>query len=670
MDRIVEAILPEKDQEILAVFTPEQRFEIKRRLRVLSSLALFIGKDYTMPVELDEPGSGWSWDFKNNIIHADAKDLLEKHMDFLRFVICHEGGHRRITRADFIPLEEWRQPGFSFMMNCVEDPRDNNFVAECYYKFAQQMAVAYDRDLDIENKAKEKAVKKLGYEPRFVKAGFEYIKQWYRETQGLGTELTEGLPEDVRLAVAATLEAARDSWWRYPSRQEADESEDNIQRYARASYEINRDKIWPEFRKLVEADLQDQRLRQLLKELHQEGQKSGKDTGQKPSLPPELKDKLSPAQAKDLEKAEDLTGIPEDLKNKLKEYFDSLPEDKKKELTDKAGKSLKELEDEINVDIAGKLNEKPEDREGNKDGLVTAEKDETEDAADETKDDDEVERANREKMEALFEQEGEDAYQRTLVEVSDDIDALTADLRDIFKKRKIEKFEAGYRSGRRWNVRQRIREKIAGIPLFKTEAREQKEAESEESDYAVTLMIDLSGSMEGEKIEETFKALIIWAETLNNLGIKFEIVGFQDILLEYKAFDEALSEDIRRKISGMLLEVSNGNPGGHNQAEDNNDGPCLLTASSRLASQSERNKFLVVLSDGEPVVRGISSQKAAEDLKKAVAAISQNTRQHIIAIGLMSGAVSRFYENHLANVTASQMREALAELLREIIEIY
>lgn len=49
------------------------------------------------------------------MIRIDPKDLLEKSMDYLRFVISHEGGHRRISRTDFIPLEEWRQPGFSFM---------------------------------------------------------------------------------------------------------------------------------------------------------------------------------------------------------------------------------------------------------------------------------------------------------------------------------------------------------------------------------------------------------------------------------------------------------------------------------------------------------------------------------------------------------------------------
>jgi len=91
------------------------------------------------------------------------------------------------------------------MMNAIEDPRDNNFVAESYPKFREQMALACQEDLDFEAKAKQKADQKLGNQPRFMQAGFEY-KQWFRETEGKDFEISESLPEDVKAAVAATLE--------------------------------------------------------------------------------------------------------------------------------------------------------------------------------------------------------------------------------------------------------------------------------------------------------------------------------------------------------------------------------------------------------------------------------------------------------------------------------
>lgn len=230
--------LKNKEKDPIADFTPEQQAEIRHKQQILSSLAYFIGKDFRIPVELNKPGAGWHWDFKENVIRIDPKDLLEKPMDYLRFVISHEGGHRRISRTDFIPLEKWKQPGFSFMMNAIEDPRDNNFVAESYPKFQEQMDLAYTQDLDFEAKAKEKADQKLGYKPRFMQAGFEYIKQWFRETQGKEVKISDDLPEDVRTAVQTTLESARDSWLRYPSRKEADKSEELIRKYAQ--WAVNR----------------------------------------------------------------------------------------------------------------------------------------------------------------------------------------------------------------------------------------------------------------------------------------------------------------------------------------------------------------------------------------------------------------------------------------------
>ena len=140
-EQVYQALNPNREKQILAQFTPEQQEEIRQKQQTLSSLAYFIGKDFRIPVELNEPGGGWYWNFKDNEIRIDPKDLLEKPMDYLRFVISHEGGHRRISRTDFIPLEEWQQPGFSFMMNAIEDPRDNNFVAESYPKFREQMSL-------------------------------------------------------------------------------------------------------------------------------------------------------------------------------------------------------------------------------------------------------------------------------------------------------------------------------------------------------------------------------------------------------------------------------------------------------------------------------------------------------------------------------------------------
>lgn len=82
----------DRTEKILAGFTSEQREEIEKKRQTLSALAFFIGKDFEIPVELNEPGDGWHWDFKNNVIRIDPFDLLTKPMEYLCFVISHEGG--------------------------------------------------------------------------------------------------------------------------------------------------------------------------------------------------------------------------------------------------------------------------------------------------------------------------------------------------------------------------------------------------------------------------------------------------------------------------------------------------------------------------------------------------------------------------------------------------
>jgi len=56
--------------------------------------------------------------------------------------------------------------------------------------------------------------------------------------------------------------------------------------------------------------------------------------------------------------------------------------------------------------------------------------------------------------------------------------------------------------------------------------------------------------------------------------------------------------------------------------------------------------------------------------KEAVKEIAENTNQKLVGIGLLSDAVSKYYENNIPDVTVTEMTEALGELVREVIENY
>ena len=717
------------NNEVLSHFSLEQRQKLEKKRKILSSLAFFIGKDFEIPVEFNKPGQGWHWDFKNNVIRIDPIDLLEKPMDYLRFVISHEGGHRRISRTDFIPLETWRQPGFSFMMNSIEDPRDNNFVADSYHKFREQMELAYEEDFDIEQKHKEKAQVELGYTPRFMQAGFEYIKQWFRESCGENFEISEDLPDDVREVVEKTLASARDSWLTYPSKKMADgqESEDVngkeisgeelIREYAKLSYEINLEEIWPEFKKLIEKDQEDQKMQELLNDMKQdkgEGREDGDDSSK---MSEDLKNKLSGDEQKELEeainkaldKAEkegddsgkgesqggeksedengdkvdgeqsgtksaeegrggsrssapiDIDSLSDDLKKRIKEYIDGLPDDKQKDLEDKAKKAIKDFEGEINKDLEGKLSDNPEKREDEGDGEPQEAEPEI---REKLKEDSGELKKYREKIEKSLRSDA-NIYEKKRREVLDVIDRLESDLREIFVQRAARKWQSGFKSGKRIDIKRRIQEKAKGVPAMESKAWQKREMPAEK-DYAITLLVDLSGSMRGEKINETFKAVIVLSEVLNRLSVNTEILGFNDRLYEYQEFGTDMSRDIRANMGGMLEEVENFDGG---RANYNDDGWAINQASTRLGKQKASEKFLLVLSDGLPE-ESPEHSGGEYDLERQVDEILKNTEQKLIGLGIGEGTqhVEKFYPNSLANIEVKEMGKKLAQIIKEVIE--
>jgi len=668
--------------EILGGFSEAERADILHKQKVLSSLGYFIGKDFDMPILLNKPGAGWHWNFKENHIKIDPKDLLEKPLDYLRFVISHEGGHRRISRTEFIPEEVWKQPGFSFMMNAIEDPRDNNFVAEAYPKFREQMNVAYTLDTQFEQEAKNAAETKLGTVPRFLQAGHEYIKQWFNETNGKPFVVDESLPKDVREAVEKTLVAAQESWWRYPSKEEADESEETVSRYANASYRINLEKIWPEFKKLVDEDVKDQETRKALDDMQkspeqQESEKGEDGKQDKPQqgnrgIPQELKDKLTPQEARELgekmEAAKDAEGKPgpidpsslsPELKKKIEEYIESLPQEMKDELEHRAREAIRELEEEINKAIEAKLAE--ERKEGPEPTQTTPAEATVEPPKHPTSSIDVSD--VRDKLDSLLAPSPE-AYDNVMREVLPLINQLENDLREIFVERRARGWKSGHRFGKKIDLKRRIQEKAKDVSAFESRAWQKREAPTEK-DYAITLLVDLSGSMRGTKITETFKAVVVLAEVLNALSIKTEILGFNDRIHDFQDFNARLSDDARRKMGSMLREVDS------ERARYNDDGWALKEASVRLAREDAEEKFLIALSDGRP--EESSAHGGSEfELHKVVKEILEKTDQKLIGLGIGSGTdhVSGYYPHSLADVPVKDMAEKLADLIREVIANY
>ena len=115
-------------------------------------------------------------------------------------------------------------------------------------------------------------------------------------------------------------------------------------------------------------------------------------------------------------------------------------------------------------------------------------------------------------------------------------------------------------------------------------------------DYKVTIMVDESGSMHGEKMRQAAKAACLFSEVLNAVGIDFEVRGFNSNEYMYKPFNEKFSWKHRREMEAISRQRHTSGAGG------NNDGFNIWLAadSLRKASTRETERILIMISDGQP----------------------------------------------------------------------
>jgi hypothetical protein len=182
----------------------------------------------------------------------------------------------------------------------------------------------------------------------------------------------------------------------------------------------------------------------------------------------------------------------------------------------------------------------------------------------------------------------------------------------------------------------------------------------------VSLLVDLSGSMQGAKTEAALAGTVLVAECLNRLAVPFAVNGFQDVLIPFCDFGAGLGPDVRHAIGELPLEVEGRRPNGNNQPRWNDDGPCLVEATEPLLDRGETDRLLIVVSDGLP--EGRRSNK--EDLRKAVEQLRSLGRQlTLVGIGLgpQTEHVNTYYPESIANVPLERFAEEIGGLLERVL---
>ncbi len=254
-------------------------------------------------------------------------------------------------------------------------------------------------------------------------------------------------------------------------------------------------------------------------------------------------------------------------------------------------------------------------------------------------------------------------YDKAYGRVADQVEQLTEHLGEILRPRKRLRERAGYPSGRHVDLKK--------LMAFEADPRRYDElwvrsTIPDRRSVAISLLVDLSGSMDGQKVESALLGTVLMAETLSRLSVPFAINGFQDVLVPLCPFSSRLEDPVRAAISEMPQEVAGSRTGGNNQPGYNDDGPCVEEAAEELLDYPASDRMLVVVSDGLPEGR----RSSAEDLRRAVAQLTEtDVPLDLLALGLgpHTEHVERFYPDSVANVPIERFSDEIGRLVERIL---
>lgn len=253
------------------------------------------------------------------------------------------------------------------------------------------------------------------------------------------------------------------------------------------------------------------------------------------------------------------------------------------------------------------------------------------------------------------------AYNQALERVANQVDDLAGRLERLLAPRRRLRARSGYASGQRVDLRALMAAEADPRLLSKVWTRR---SIPDRREAIISLLVDLSGSMYGEKAEHALLGTVLLAEVMERLQLRYAINGFQDELIPLCDFDQRLDAQARQAISELVLEVSGDRPRGRNHPSFNDDGPCVAQAARALLAQAGSDRVLIVVSDGQPAGR----HSGDAELRATIAALREEPLDLVgIGLGPDTEHVRSFYSDAIANVPVARFAERIGALLDEVL---
>lgn len=269
----------------------------------------------------------------------------------------------------------------------------------------------------------------------------------------------------------------------------------------------------------------------------------------------------------------------------------------------------------------------------------------------------------------------------------------------LFMAKALVRWEPGLKRGR-----------INSTALYKLKSGDdrvfRKKIESNSRDVAVSLLIDMSGSMSNSKVQYACIAAMMFSQVLTTLNIAHEISAFTTYHGGYtsstgtyphakevnemlsgagrsyyggsgstepgvsyaryapitnyiaKGYGERLTEEAKRLVAMI--------PSGYRNSMANNvDGESVDIAGRRLLQRKEKKKVMIVMSDGSPAADG-DGRVLDQHLKDVVKALS-GAGVEMLGLGLQDTSVKRYYPKSEVVTDVAQIPSKILELTRQMV---
>jgi nitric oxide reductase activation protein len=200
-----------------------------------------------------------------------------------------------------------------------------------------------------------------------------------------------------------------------------------------------------------------------------------------------------------------------------------------------------------------------------------------------------------------------------------------------------------------------------------------KQNPSSEIDAVFSLLVDCSGSM-FDKMDQTKLGITLFHESLKSVRVPHEVVGFwEDTNLATKTSQPNFLKPVL-EFSASLKPSSGAEILQLEPEEDNRDGFAIRLMTERILRRNEKQKFLLVFSDGEPAAMDYDQNGIVDTHEAVLDARKQGIE--VINVFLSNGQIDEGQRKTIQNIYGNysilvsdieELPDVLFPLLRKLL---